>query len=334
MSDLDSKRGHKQRPDAAREAYGPMRSRSARHWAEEARQRRESADATVRAFERSTGQRPESPVAERLERYRGNLDEQLRQSRNAEENALRRATRDPGADLDATLRAATEQRRNTLEALSQQAEALDRALTAGRTREICERLDQLNRAQRDDQLRLAAEWRRDSANEQNATGDAQLRQAMKSYQEPFANHDALRALWDRAADKMPPSNEGFKRARERFWRLVNNEIKDADGNEHAGTVRRMLRTAGYEIQAGTRAPMLGPELGARSHWRDGHARQLTIDHIVPKSTADDRMSADQRWKIYFSPENLRFELFDENHRKLDNAAVTIAANCRAVPAGW
>ena len=73
-------------------------------------------------------------------------------------------------------------------------------------------------------------------------------------------------------------------------------VNTRDSSE-AAYVRELLDLAGFELQGGSRAPLLRLETGAINSYRDRADRLLTIDHAVPQSKAPG-MATD--------PANLRF----------------------------
>jgi hypothetical protein len=115
----------------------------------------------------------------------------------------------------------------------------------------------------------------------------------KAYFGRFSETPELARLWERAAE-----GRGYDAARRVFWRLVNN-----DRGSDAQFVRNMLDAAGFELQGGTRAPMLRMRIPDAAPGLEAADRRLSIDHIDPQSTHPGSAT---------NPDNLHFELQREN----------------------
>ena len=106
--------------------------------------------------------------------------------------------------------------------------------------------------------------------------------AQRAFANNFSETQALKELWERAADGY--STAEFAGARSNFWKEVNN-AKDATSE----TVRRIIKEAGYELQAGSNAPLLS--MKGWDHARPSREtanRRLSVDHANPQSKAHDK----------------------------------------------
>lgn len=115
-----------------------------------------------------------------------------------------------------------------------------------------------------------------------------VRKAAKAFAGDFSQDEALSALWTEAAS----GANDFAQARAEFWSRVNE-----GSGPHAVTVRAMLDAAGYELQGGTRAPLLRLEGWDARAGRELSDRVLSIDHKAAQS-ADPSLT--------LAPANLRF----------------------------
>jgi RHS repeat-associated protein len=107
--------------------------------------------------------------------------------------------------------------------------------------------------------------------------------AQRAFANTFSQTPALDALWRRAAMGKANSPEGFDKARERFWEVVNSS-SDPD----AVVVRAILKEAGYELQGGKLAPLLKLQTGDPKSSREQSDLRLSIDHADPKSVNPSR----------------------------------------------
>jgi hypothetical protein len=170
--------------------------------------------------------------------------------------------------------------------------------------------DASNAAARDFALRRVLDEQ--DAARQALTLQAEQRRNSLEAQHAFANRFSataeLKSVWERAAR----GKDNFEAARNAFWRQVN-EGADRD----ATAVRRIIEAAGFQLQGGTRAPLLKEqgwsersrelmEQAKDSGWftrRELKDRVLEIDHAVAQSVDKSRgLDAD----------NLRFMLGRDN----------------------
>jgi hypothetical protein len=125
--------------------------------------------------------------------------------------------------------------------------------------------------------------------------------AQKAYFSRFSETPALKKLWERAAQDLPKTADGFAKARRNFWQLVNS-----DSSAEAVFVRDMLKEAQYELQAGTNAPLLKMKDWDQRASRELTDRRLSIDHADPKSVSPDKT---------LDPSNLGFLTHRDNSFK-------------------
>ena len=124
-----------------------------------------------------------------------------------------------------------------------------------------------------------------------------LEDQLRAFQSRFSESPELDALWLQASQ----DTVTFEKTRAKFWELVNH-----DSSTEAGYVRNLLEAAGFELDTGTRAPMLDMAWDDRRETRMDAARRLSIDHAIPQSR-------DQALSMEAS--NLRFMLQDDNSRR-------------------
>lgn len=112
----------------------------------------------------------------------------------------------------------------------------------------------------------------------------------------FADIEALKRTWEKAAKGERSDAAGYDAARSKFWDAVNNAKANAD--KDAQEVRRLLDRARVEWQGGSNAPLMAAssarldemkkaaELGDKrmNEWveADRRARLITIDHVADK----------------------------------------------------
>jgi hypothetical protein len=130
----------------------------------------------------------------------------------------------------------------------------------------------------------------------------------------FADIEAVKRTWERAAEGQPASSKGYDAARGKFWEAVNTR-RDAD----ARAVHALLDRVGVEWQEGKKAPYLAVQsarmdgmraLAERGDRRMQEAvqaereyRLITIDHVADKGTHQD---------LALDPRNLRFLVNGDN----------------------
>ena len=144
---------------------------------------------------------------------------------------------------------------------------------------------------------LFAQWGDDARNRADVA-ERQLAEYANAFHARLDDHPALRELWDRARQDAT----SFDQARRRFWGEVNQGDSVA-----AEFVRSMLKAAGYELQAGSNAPLLSMPEYASNLRTEGLRRAdllLSIDHANPMTNPVDgrRLSLEEA----LNPANLRF----------------------------
>jgi hypothetical protein len=128
--------------------------------------------------------------------------------------------------------------------------------------------------------------------------ERQLAEYASAFHGRFADHPALRELWDRARQ----DTTSFDQARRRFWSEVNQGASVA-----AEFVRSMLKAAGYQLQAGSNAPLLSMPEYASNLGTEGLRRSdllLSIDHANPMTNPVKRGRLSLAEAL--DPANLRF----------------------------
>jgi hypothetical protein len=140
--------------------------------------------------------------------------------------------------------------------------------------------------------------RADDARNRADVAERQLAEYVRAFHGRFADHPALGELWDRARQDAA----SFDQARRRFWGEVNQGDSAA-----AEFVRSMLKAAGYQLQAGSNAPLLSMPEYASNPRTEGLRRAdllLSIDHANPMTNPVERTRLSLAEAL--DPENLRF----------------------------
>ena len=106
--------------------------------------------------------------------------------------------------------------------------------------------------------------------------------AQNAFKETFSETPELNNLWQKASQGK--TNSQFAPAREEFWKLVNN-----DNSQDAIKAREILDSAGYELQGGSKTPLLKMEWAMSDKDPKGTKqlsdRTLSIDHKMSQDEA-------------------------------------------------
>jgi hypothetical protein len=147
---------------------------------------------------------------------------------------------------------------------------------------------------------------------QNQAHD-ELTASREAFAGRFAETDALRDLWERAA----ADRSSFPSAREEFWRLVNN-----DSSPDAQAVRELLHVAGFETHTGTaNAPTLHVEGYEAVRAEDANRVRadltLSIDHIDAQAHGGERLKASNLRFLSTRDNSTRGARHDASDRLID-----------------
>jgi hypothetical protein len=108
-----------------------------------------------------------------------------------------------------------------------------------------------------------------------AAGEAGMtRIYAEAFTKKFSEVPALKSMWESAAEGSANTSAGYRQTAERFWTEVNTGT-----SSDSAVAREMLEAAGYDLQGGSRAPLLKLQGWDSRATRELTDRRLSIDHI-------------------------------------------------------